>query len=57
MSFMISRETENVQSISEVESAFKAITSEGDKPFVTKDEMFQVSTLDFISLLSGPSYI
>ena len=42
MSFMISRETENVESISEVESAFQALTSGGDKPYVTKDEIFQV---------------
>ena len=42
MSFMISRETENIQSISEVEGAFRAITANGDKPYVTKDEIFQV---------------
>ena len=42
MSFMISRETENVESMSEVVSAFRAITSDGDKPYVTKEEIFQV---------------
>ena len=42
MSFMISRETENVQSIAEVESAFQAITSGGNKPYVTKEDVFQV---------------
>ena len=42
MSFMISRETENIQSMGEVESAFRAITADGDKPYVTKDEIFQV---------------
>ena len=42
MLFMISRETENIQSLSEVEGAFKAITANGDKPYVTKDEIFQV---------------
>lgn len=42
MSFMISRETENVESISEVVSAFRAITSGGDKPYVTKEEIVQV---------------
>ena len=42
MSFMISRETENVESISEVVSAFRAITSGGDKPYVTKEEILQV---------------
>ena len=51
MSFMISRETENVQSLSEVESAFRAITSDGDKPFVTKDEMFQVREQYIIVML------
>ena len=43
MSFMISRETENIQSLSEVEGAFRAITANGDKPYVTKDEIFQVT--------------
>ena len=42
MPFMISRETENIQSLSEVEGAFRAITANGDKPYVTKDEIFQV---------------
>ena len=42
MSFMISRETENIQSLSEVEGAFRAITANGDKSYVTKDEIFQV---------------
>ena len=45
MSFMISRETENVGTLIEVESAFQAITSGGDKPFVTEEELLQVSTL------------
>lgn len=44
MSFMISRETENIQSLAEVESAFRAITANGDKPYVTKDEIFQVKS-------------
>ena len=39
---MISRETENIESISEVVSAFRAITSGGDKPYVTKEEILQV---------------
>ena len=42
ISFMISRETENIQSLSEVEGAFRAITVNGDKLYVTKDEIFQV---------------
>lgn len=43
MSFMISRETENVQSLSEVMSSFKAITANGDRAYVTKDELKQVA--------------
>ncbi|XP_052790865.1 spectrin alpha chain-like isoform X7 [Mya arenaria] len=39
MAFMISRETENVQSSSEVEQAFRALTS-GDKPFITSQELY-----------------
>lgn len=42
MAFMISRETENVQSSSEVVEAFKALTS-GDKPFITAQELYAVS--------------
>lgn len=42
MAFMISRETENVKSSEEIESAFRALSSEG-KPYVTKEELYQVS--------------
>ena len=42
MSFMISRETENVQSMSEVVNAFKAITANGDHAYVTQEEIHQV---------------
>lgn len=41
MGFMISRETENVKSSQEVESAFAALSSE-EKPYVTKQELYQV---------------
>jgi spectrin alpha len=41
MGFMISRETENVQSSQEVEAAFRALTS-GDKPYITSQELYQV---------------
>ncbi len=51
MSFMISRETENVESLVEVESAFQAITSGGDKPYVTRDEIFQVYALQLLGQL------
>ena len=39
---MISRETENVQSSSEVEQAFRALTS-GEKPYITAQELYAVS--------------
>ncbi|XP_035829060.1 spectrin alpha chain [Aplysia californica] len=42
MAFMISRETENVQSSSEVEQAFQALTS-GEKQYITANELYQVS--------------
>lgn len=44
MAFMISRETENVQSSEEIESAFRALSSEG-KPYVTQEELYQVRPL------------
>lgn len=47
MAFMISRETENVQSSSEVEQAFRALTS-GEKPFITSQELYAVSTIFFL---------
>ena len=40
---MISRETENVQSAKDVEAAFRALTP-GDKPFITANELFAVSS-------------
>ena len=44
MTFMISRETENVDSAQEVEEAFQAITAGGERPYVTKEELYQVHT-------------
>lgn len=41
MAFMISKETENVQSSEEIEKAFRAITA-GDRPYVTKEELYAV---------------
>uniref|UniRef100_A0A671QJI3 Spectrin alpha chain, non-erythrocytic 1-like n=1 Tax=Sinocyclocheilus anshuiensis TaxID=1608454 RepID=A0A671QJI3_9TELE len=40
MAFMISRETENVKSSEEIESAFRALSAE-NKPYVTKEELYQ----------------
>lgn len=47
---MISRETENVKSSEEIESAFRALSSEG-KPYVTKEELYQVG------LWEGPKFL
>lgn len=41
MAFMISKETENVQSSEEIENAFRAITN-GERPYVTKEELYAV---------------
>ncbi|XP_056289085.1 spectrin alpha chain, non-erythrocytic 1 [Pseudoliparis swirei] len=40
MAFMISRETENVKSSEEIESAFRALSAE-NKPYVTKEDLYQ----------------
>lgn len=40
MAFLISRETENVQSCDDIEQAFKAITLNGDRAYVTREELF-----------------
>ena len=50
MAFMISRETENVKSSEEIESAFRALSSEG-KPYVTKEELYQVGPWEGPELL------
>ncbi|CAG0895460.1 unnamed protein product [Darwinula stevensoni] len=39
MAFLISKETENVQSLEEIENAFRAITS-GERPYVTTEELY-----------------
>ncbi|XP_037079829.1 spectrin alpha chain-like [Pollicipes pollicipes] len=39
MAFMISKETENVQSSEEIEHAFRAITN-GERPYVLKEELY-----------------
>jgi len=45
IAFMISKETENVQSYEEIENAFRAITA-SDRPYVTKDELYCNLTKD-----------
>ena len=47
MAFMISRETENVQSSTEVENAFRALTS-GEKPYITSQELYAVSNTEIL---------
>lgn len=47
MAFMISKETENVQSSEEIENAFRAITAHQDRAYVTKDELYAVSFVRF----------
>lgn len=51
MAFMISKETENVQSSEEIENAFRAITA-GDRPYVTKEELYAVSFPQMLSLIA-----
>lgn len=41
MAFMISRETENVQSSEEIENAFRALSAEY-RPYVTAEELYAV---------------
>lgn len=50
MAFMISKETENVQSSEEIENAFRAITA-ADRPYVTKEELYAVSIANTIVYL------
>ncbi|XP_055707829.1 spectrin alpha chain isoform X3 [Phlebotomus papatasi] len=45
IAFMISKETENVQSYEEIENAFRAITA-SDRPYVTKEELYCNLTKD-----------
>lgn len=51
MAFMISRETENVKSSEEIESAFRALSAE-NKPYVTKEELYQVHNTHAVFPLS-----
>ena len=56
MAFMISRETENVQSSQDVEAAFRALTS-GEKPFISGQELYAVSTPDYEIIVETKTYI
>ncbi|XP_035787487.1 spectrin alpha chain isoform X2 [Anopheles albimanus] len=48
IAFMISKETENVQSFEEIENAFRAITASDPRPrpYVTKEELYSNLTKD-----------
>lgn len=52
IAFMISKETENVQSFEEIENAFRAITASADRPYVTKDELYSVSWINILKFIS-----
>lgn len=43
MAFMISRETDNISSVSDVINAFKALTENGERPYITREELYAVS--------------
>lgn len=39
MAFMISRETDNISSVDDVINAFKALTENSERPFITREEL------------------
>ena len=45
MAFMISQETENVTNVDEVILAFKALTTGGDKTYISENELYAVRKL------------
>jgi spectrin alpha len=45
MAFMISRETENISSVADVINAFKALTENSERSYITKEELAAVSFL------------
>ncbi len=47
MTFMISRETENVSSIDDVVLAFKSLTENSERPYITRDELYAVRSFFF----------
>lgn len=40
MAFMISRETDNISSVADVINAFKALTENGERPYITREELY-----------------
>ena len=51
MAFMISKETENVQSSEEIENAFRAITQE--REYVTRSELYDHLSKDMADYCIG----
>lgn len=43
MAFMISRETDNISSVDDVINAFKALTDNSERPYITREELEAVS--------------
>ena len=39
MAFMISRETDNISSVEDVINAFKALTENSERPYITREEL------------------
>lgn len=50
MAFMISKETENIQSSEEIEMAFRALSKEF-RPYVTAEELYAVGFLNIFPRL------
>lgn len=55
MSFLIRKETDNISSMDDVVDAFKALTENGNKPYITKKELYSV--IDLISLVLSSFYL
>ena len=51
MALMISRETENISSISDVIAAFKALTESSDRPYITREELAAVSRFYLVKII------
>lgn len=49
MTFVISKESDNMQSITEIEEAFRAIVADKDRPYVKREELLQVRTINKLS--------
>ena len=50
MSFLIRKETENISSMDDVVDAFKALTENGDKPYITRKELVTVKPIHVFNL-------